>query len=633
MCGIAAIVAPTPSSATPILAMTDLVRHRGPDDEGYLVVSAHGESPRLLGGPVTPAAAYAAAMPFAPTGDIGSATGQPAVVAFGHRRLSIVELSVLGHQPMCTPDRRHWIIYNGEIYNHRELATELAGLGHTFGSHSDTEVILAAYAEWGPGCLNRLNGMFAFAIYDATAAELFVARDRFGIKPLYYWVAPDGSLCLASEIKQFTAVPGWKAVANRARVTDFVAGGLTDHTDETLFDRVYQLRPGEYLRQPVRGFQVSGSGRVATEKWYTLAPAPFRGSFEDAAAECRRLLTDSVGLMLQADVAVGSCLSGGIDSSSIVCLVHDLLGEDAPAGQQKVFSAVSDVARLDERAWIDEVVRVTAVEGHRVTPTVAALERAMDRLAWHQDEPFGSTSILAQWCVFELAAAHGIKVMLDGQGADEQFAGYHSYFAPYLAGLFSSGSWGTLAGEFVHLRSRHGYRLRHAITGVGRRVLGPSGEASLQGMSRGQLTASNLQMLLHWEDRNSMAHSVESRVPYLDHRLVEFALGLPDAFKLGGGVTKRVLRAAMSGVLPDRIRDRVDKLAFETPEMIWMRQDTPEFFQTRLRDAVRDSRGLISASEAEQAAAIAAGPGAFGPQPWRLISLGQWMQRFSVAVS
>ena len=632
MCGIAVIVAPQRCPAGTIRAMTDLARHRGPDDEGYALIEAPGAAPVVLGGPSTPPDAYVSDAPFAPRGEWQHDDAR-VTVALGHRRLSIIDISVLGHQPMSTPDRRYWIVYNGEIYNYRELAADLAGAGYRFTSRCDTEVILAAYARWGTGCLQHLNGMFAFAIYDAQAAELFVARDRFGIKPLYYRFSPDGTFALASEIKQFTASPGWRASINQARASQFVDTGLTDDTDETMFEGVYHVPPGHFAHVPVSELAPAASGRLAVTQWYELRPAAFSGSFDDAARHCRTLLTDSVRLMLRADVPIGSCLSGGIDSASIVCSINRELRGEALAGSQQTFTAASDDPAIDERPWVAEVIGATGVDAHFVVPTAEGLKSALAAMAWHQDEPVTSTSLFAQWMVFQSAAEHRMKVLLDGQGADEAFAGYHSFFGPYLTGLIRSMEIGKAVREFSALRRLHGFSARSAAGAVMRAVLPATSPAtrSLSAMSRAQLVSTNLQMLLRFEDRNSMAHSVESRVPFLDHRLVEFALGLPDDYKLAGGVTKRVLRAAMTGIVPERIRARVDKVAFATSEARWLLGPGAPWFRAQIARAVDASNGVVPAANLPHFDALAAGARPFDRRPWRAISFGQWMDAFAVA--
>ena len=632
MCDICGLVAPTPVGAATIHAMTNLARHRGPNDEGYLLVDAPRSAPGLLGGPDTPAEAYRSGAPFAPTGRIDE-IDRPVRIAFGHRRLSILDLSVFGHQPMSTPDRRFWLVYNGEIYNYEELGAELASLGYGFTSHCDTEVILAAYEKWGAACLERLNGMFAFAIYDAASGEMFLARDRFGIKPLYYWFSPAGVLYFASEIKQFTAAPGWRAILNVERGAQFLSTGLTDDGDETLFAGVYHLLPGHCAAFNTEDVRPDRTGRLATKQWYELKPAAFSGSFDEAAAEYRRLLTDSVRIELRADVPVGSCLSGGIDSSSIVCLINRALRQQDAVGFQKTFSARADEPEFDESPWIHEVVRATGVDARFVTPSVEQLEKAAAKLSWHQDEPIASTSFFAEWSVYRLVSDTRVTVMLDGQGADEALGGYHSFFAPYLASLVRERRLGEAWREVKAFKQRHGYSEAAAARGILRVLALPSDPqfASVSALSYAQLTHSNLQMMLRCADRSSMAHSVESRVPFLDHRVVELSLGLPDAYKIGGGVTKRVLRAAMSGVLPDRIRDRVDKVGFETPESRWMTGEERHWFRSQLQEAIERSGRFIPASTIIRFDGMAAGTRPFTREPWRAISFGQWMRAFSVA--
>jgi asparagine synthase (glutamine-hydrolysing) len=484
-------------------------------------------------------------------------------------------------------------------------------------------------------------------------------------------------LAFASEIKQFTALPGWRAQLNGPRAYDFLAWAITDHTNETLFAGVYQVRGGEFMLVDIKQFFVENSGRCSQgrlrhETWYRLTPAPFSGSFEEAAAGFKEKLLDSVRLRLRADVAVGSCLSGGLDSSSIVCLMNRLLEEQGATELQKTFSACADVARFDERKWIDIVVAATGVEAHHTYPLFENLFDESQAITWHQDEPYGSTSIYAQWNVFRLAADNRVKVMLDGQGADELLAGYHSFFGVYLASLLRAGRIGDLFSEMSAMQRLHGYTylqsseylayhllpewLKNILSrGLGRSVsvqppwldcrklggsprnplvdIGASNARSVRDFSISQLTASNLQMLLHWEDRDSMAHSIESRVPFLDYRLVEFVVGLPDNFKLSAGITKRVLRHGMSDILPDQIRDRMDKLGFVTPEDVWLRERAPDLFRRKLRESVEICGGILKAEESSAVLEkMINGTTKFHFLPWRMINFGEWIRLFSVDV-
>ena len=669
MCGIGAIYSPDRGVSPNLLgAMQSVVRHRGPDDEGTVCFYSVDGPAVIAGGRDTPESAYAAPLPYAPQQQASEKNG--AILALVHRRLSILDLSAFGHQPMCTSDRGCWIVYNGEVYNYLELREELEALGQVFISRSDTEVILAAYRTWGRDCLSRLNGMFAFVLFDRQRRKLFVVRDRFGVKPIYYWISPNGLVAFASEIKQFTVLPGWQPRINGQRAYDFLHWGLMDHTDETLFEGVFQLRGGEALDLELDGRRLAPGNRLPGYRWYDIDARSSSVSLVNAGQEFRRLLTDSVRLRLRADVPVGSCLSGGLDSSSIVCIMNGLLRAQEAHALQKTFSACATIERFDERTYIDEVVRHTNIQPDYVYPDVDQLFSTLDRITWHQDEPFASTSIYAQWHVFKRAAESRVKVMLDGQGADEQLAGYHMYFAPRFFKLLRGLHWLTLWQEMQATKRMHGYPLSWGVKQMlnnalpeflrqplrqlagkpggavpwlnlkklGATVRDPFLEAgtarapSVKAMSCSQLTATSLPMLLHWEDRDSMAHSVEARVPFLDYRLVEFILGLPDDYKIARGETKRVLREGMRGVLPERVRTRVDKVGFVTPEEVWLREQEPEVFRKALRDAVEISRGIIRDSVLARLDEMIVGTRPFSFLPWRLINFGTWIRVHGVQV-
>lgn len=667
MCGISGIVSSTPLSSNLLQSMTDCIRHRGPDDEGFVFWSQFSGKALLFGGQDTPEGVYQSDLAYTPSSTGGRDI--PLRIGLGHRRLSILDLSPLGHQPMCTPDGRYWIVFNGEVYNYLELRVELEKLGHTFISRTDTEVILAAYAQWGDSCLARFNGMWALAIYDTQARTLFLARDRFGVKPLYYWTSPEGLFAFASEIKQFTVLHGWRAVMNGQRTYDYLVFGITDHTEETMFSGVYQLRPGHCVTLAVDDANAVSPGTpLSTRAWYELRPKPFAGSFDGAAREFRDLFEQSIALRLRADVPVGSCLSGGLDSSSIVCVLNEFLRKQGGRALQKTFSACSDVDRFDERKWIERVVDKTGVDAHYVYPALDQLFEESPSITWHQDEPFGSTSIYAQWNVFRLVAQNGVKVMLDGQGADEQLCGYHGFFGPRLATLFRNWRLGDVVADLAGMQRLHGYspttslkymlpyllseKCAHVLRRIGgyahsrpawlnceclqAETVDPfwklgSREGSVVGLSRAQLTGSNLQMLLHWEDRDSMAHSIESRVPFLDYRLVEFVLGLPDEFKIARGMTKRVLREAMREVLPEVIRTRADKLGFVTPEEVWIRERMSDSFRNKIEQTLEVDAGCFNHDAVRlEFDHIIDGKNRFNFWPWRVANFGEWVAIFEV---
>lgn len=663
MCGIAALFARSLSSeiAQSIQPMTNIIRHRGPDDGGYVFITSSSK-PLILGCEDTPQNVFLASLPYTPDPTHVISITSDLKAALGHRRLSILDLSSAGHQPMCDPAQRYWITYNGEVYNFIEIRKELMGKGYMFSTQTDTEVILKAYEEWGQSCLERFNGMFAFVLYDAAAHTVFAARDRFGVKPLYFWKAPQGYIAFASEIKQFTVLPGWKAKMHGQCVYDFLNWGTKDHFADTFFAGVKQLQGGEYLYFTLEELERKS---LQAQRWYTLKPTRFNGTLDEAANGFHTLLEDAIRLRLRADVEVGACLSGGLDSSTIVCVANGLLRKLNAADRQMTFTACSEVKRFDERNFADRVVDQTGVNAHYTTPSLQNLFKVCPELVWHQDEPFVSTSMYAQWSVFELVKQNRVKVVLDGQGSDEQLGGYHGFFGNHFYDLFVKLRWKSLFEEIKtakqmhqtlepfsllfnkltpdflrqHLRRMLGKTSRHTgwfdinlLHAEGRDPFWNESHRSVYDQCLQQIHRSSLPMLLHYEDRNSMAHSVESRTPFLDYRLVEYILGLPSEYKISRGWTKRILRESMRGILPEEVRTRIDKLGFVTAEEEWVRRDAPHLFKNAIKEAFDLSQGILKPSVLTAADEIIEGKKPFNYLIWRLISFGTWIKTFSVAV-
>ncbi len=665
MCGIAAIISPNPKPLSfDILQMANAIRHRGPDGEGFALISA-GRDPRFFSGADTVHESWSFEIPYRPTAEISKAGDLLSHVAFGHRRLSILDLSQTGHQPMFRPEPGLVITYNGEIYNYLELRAELEKRGHRFSTGTDTEVLLCAYEEWGPDCLHRFNGMFAFVLYDLKRNQVFAARDRFGVKPLYFWRSPDGVVAFASEIKQFTVLPGWSAKLQHQRAYEYLNFGLTDHTEETLFSGVRQVRGGEMITLSM----ADACGEIRPVRWYELKPTAVRFDYAEAVDYFRELFFDAVRLRLRSDVPVGTALSGGLDSSSIVCAVHHLLNHSSKKDFQNTFSACSKIKRFDESRFINSVVQKTNVKPHYTQPSLSELFLELEKIIWHHDEPFASTSVFAEWKVFELVAQTDVKVTLDGHGADEMLAGYHGYFIPFYMNLLLRGQFFTLARELQAARRNHG-RANHHLAQALFRLLVPAPARSFVkklvshgvshtdwlngnvlksnatnpfetygGMARSirefsydQMLHSSLPKQLKWADRDSMAHSIESRAPFLDYRLVEFLLGCPDSFKIASGTTKRILRGAMRGFLPELVENRPDKMGFVTPEEHWVQNEAPAQFLEEARRTIDSSHEVFTSTALEQIEAVVSGKKTFNHQPWRIIAFGAWMKRFSVGV-
>lgn len=637
----------------------DRVRHRGPDGEGFLLLDPT-EGFRSYRGHDTPSA-LRAVLPALP------AAAAVVTAALGHRRLAIVDVTANGHQPMVSANGRFAVTYNGEIYNHEEIRRELAERGYSFVSTSDTEVLLHAYAEWGKDALSRFNGMFAFVLLDRVRGVALAVRDRFAVKPLYVWQSSTGLVAFASEIKQFLGLPGFRPKMNRERALDFLGWGLTDHTEETLFDGVRQVPGGHWLE--VQLDRPRAQPLPTPTPWYTLRPGAPPRSYEEARLHVRQLVIESVGLRLRADVPVGVALSGGVDSSSIACTAYQVLGGEKASHRLQTFSACSHIERFDERQHIEPVVAAINAVPHYVTPDVRELFQSLDRLAWHHDEPFGGTSIFAEWEVFRLVGGTPVRVTLDGHGADELFAGYPAFVGSLLTELLIDRRLGEVRRQLAGLRGRPGQSAR-ALAGLLFHTLLPDGALqrlrrlsgrvpttpgwfrpidaerrrppqaeyrraswTVAGASRAQLLTTSLPMQLKWADRDSMAHSIESRTPSLDYRLVEYVLGCPPEYKIRGGVQKALLRDAMAGIVPARTLARRDKMGFVTAEEYWVRNEANAEFRAELDAAYEATSAVLSRDGYELASRVVTGEDPFNLLLWRMISFGRWARRFEVDLS
>jgi asparagine synthase (glutamine-hydrolysing) len=569
-------------------------------------------------------------------------------VGLGHRRLAIIDLSDEASQPMRSVSGCE-VILNGEIYNYLELRAELASGGAVFRTSSDTEVLLAAYERWGIDCLPRLNGMFAFAIYDPSRRTLFLARDRFGEKPLYYHRAADGTFLFASEIKALLAAPEVTARAEGRSVYRFLRHKLSELEPETYFEGIVALPPAHYLEVRV------DDGHETLGRYWRLD-----GSFQDPrpygdlVAAYRELLEDSIGIRLRADVAVGSSLSGGLDSSAVVGYLA--LGRHLK--RQHTFSARFPGWPLDEGRYIADVTTLSRARSHEVEPAPTPLD--LEKVIWHQDQPFGSLSIYAQWAVMRLAREQGVTVLLDGQGADETVAGYPFYFAALFRFLFRTGRWLELAREMRGFSAAHGsgrlkslafYAMPDAAAGLLRGLRRGPGisptfsrsqteatsphapaahfQTDLDEMLASTLTETMLPGLLRYADRNSMAFGREVRLPYLDHRLVELAFSLPWEMKLRHGQTKRVLREAMSDYLPESVRRRKDKIGYAPPQAAWLRGPLREWAEDLLaskRFAEREWNDAPSVHAMWRA--FRDGKDQVHGDLWRFLSVEAWARTF-----
>jgi asparagine synthase (glutamine-hydrolysing) len=602
----------------------EAIRHRGPDDFGEFAWKAENSD---------------------------------VAVHLGLVRLAILDLSPAGHQPMTIPGGRFTISYNGEITNFVELRELLIGLGERFVSDGDTEVLLKAWAQWGVRALDRLEGMFAFAVLDTELRTLTLARDPFGIKPVFYSAGPD-RIAFCSELpgllRMLPSQPGldWQAGV------DYLRWGTYDHTERSFVDGVTQLRPGHYLVIDTE------TGRVGepVRYWWPPVATTFTGSFADASETVRELFVDSVRRNLRSDVPLGIALSGGVDSSAIVGAARLL----EPGMPIHTFSFIAPGFARSEHEWVARAVAATGAISHTVESARGDLESDLDDLITAQGEPFGDTTIYAQYRVFQLARESGVTVTLDGQGGDEIFAGYDGYPVQRMHSLIETGhflgaarfarAWamwprrrwpGMTAeafGQFFSARARARVRyplasplldliaLRDRGISTGPPELVPE---SMRGERvkpylRAMYTGYGLPRLVRHADRNAMHFSIESRVPFLDRALTEFVMTLPEDWLIGAdGTSKRILREAVRGLVPDEIVDRRDKIGFETPEAGWIERlgaepVDPEHPIGMLRQGrIATVTGGFSESELRWAPS----------SHWRLINLRRWSSLLGIDAS
>jgi asparagine synthase (glutamine-hydrolysing) len=578
MCGIAGIIQLPSAGYTgeQLAKMTLALAHRGPDGEGHY---SNADQTALL----------------------------------GHRRLSIIDRTDAGQQPMEYRGR-YRIVHNGEIYNYKELKAELEQKGYSFRSQTDTEVIVAAYDCWKEECLTRFDGMFAFAIWDEQKRELFAARDRFGEKPFFFFHDQHRFL-FASEMKALWSV-GIDKVPNQKMLFNFITIGYTgnpENREETFYEKIRQLPPASYLKFSLVYFQYM----IST--WWEMDP-----EFEDkeiteaeAIEEFTTLFQSSVKRRLRSDLPVGTSLSGGLDSSSIVAMIHSL---HHPNNSQQTFTAAFDGFEKDESAFASSVAREFNLQQHIARFTADDLLNDWDKLCYHQEEPFGSSSIYAQYKVYEKAREEGITVLLDGQGADEILAGYSSYYKWYWQELFRKRKlYRSKELQYARERGIHekfDYRnmiaayfpayatvvleRHYLVKAIGHKDLTPdfvqlqSKEAyyappeyfTLNGVLHFNTCTHGLNELLRFADRNSMAHGREVRLPFLDHELVEFVFSLPAHFKIRQGWSKWLLRKSMDKKLPDSINWRTGKVGFEPPQAQWMEGKA-------MQEAIRDAKKIL----------------------------------------
>ncbi|MBA2655121.1 MAG: asparagine synthase (glutamine-hydrolyzing) [Gammaproteobacteria bacterium] len=631
MCGIFGYIHRHKIPALNKIDINSILQHRGPDDSGWLL---YNDNQVKTGKSQLPSI--------------------DAKVFLLHKRLSILDLSDQGWQPMSCDDQRYYILFNGEIYNYLELKEELKNCGVTFTSKSDSEVLLKAYIQWGNDCLKKLVGMFAFVIFDRAQEKFFIARDAFGIKPFYYYL-DDQRILFSSEIKSLlNFLP--KNKINSERLFHYLRSGLTDFADETLFAGIKQIPSGHLLEINLK----NSLHCVLKNYWRPTININNDITFIEAADHIKKMFLNNLSLHLRSDVAVSATLSGGIDSSSIVMGIRHLY----PQREIKTFSYIADHPSLSEEKWVDKINAEANASSYKVFADSASLISDLEQLMITQDEPFGSTSIYAQHRVFQHARNMGVKVMLDGQGADEMLGGYSFYVAAYLGALIKQFRFKEAWQLLLHtpsprrnmlLRSFY-YLLPPLLQPIFRKLFNHQycpvwlnskwfvqqgmnfaiqkiryGKNILHEELLSTFNHSSLPMLLRYEDRNSMAHSIESRVPFLTVDMVDFIFSLPANFIISEqGLSKAVFREAMRGIVPQSILDRRDKIGFATPEKIWLQTLRP-WVEKILRSDYMHHLPMFNHKELwADWQQMLAGKGQFDFRFWRWINFIKWAEMHGV---
>lgn len=627
-----------------LLKMTKIISHRGPDDEGYTIFDTlndrhsdcyHHDTMEELKKELTPLS--------------GSINGN---LGFGFRRLSILDLTRAGHQPMSNSEASVWIVFNGEIYNYIELRNELMSDGYKFNSETDTEVIIAAYQKWGTQCLNRLNGMFAFAIWDSRSKTLLIARDRFGVKPLYY--AFDGNtLVFGSEVKQLLAYGISRELNETTIIKTFSIGGFTENSGTTYFKNI------KYL--PNAHFLIIKNGNLSVLRYYDIDFETMGNSslsYEQACENYRELFTDSIKIRMRSDVNVGSTLSGGLDSSAIVCTASRF---DTKSFNTYTYYS-NEHNRFDERKWANLASGKVGGKAHFVSKTAVDFVHDFEKITWHHDYPLMGSSHVAQYYVMQLAKLNGTKVLLDGQGSDEISAGYVHAFYRYYSDLLINGDFSKFFKEFsqfstrlqkgsvisksmktlltLALNERSLYKVEYNLSMNPLTISKKEADinefinipraSKLNNFLYNQTMSSSVQTLMQTEDRNAMAHSVENREPFLDYRLVELLFSLPASYKIKGSFGKLVHRDALKGVVPVEILERKDKLGFLAPgEEYWMRNELKGFYAEMLQSASFKQRGIFNQKMISQLyQKYLQGDNSNCRMLWMVMSLEIWFRTF-----
>ncbi|MEY4926857.1 MAG: asparagine synthase, partial [Bacteroidota bacterium] len=638
--------------------LSQRLQHRGPDGEGFLIIDNQNKITPCSGQQTPKSVVTNSLLPQQPKKKLQEC-GENFRLGLLHRWLKIIDTNNSAFQPLCYEAQKFWLVFNGQIYNYQALRTELQGLGFAFATNTDTEVLLAAYRAWGTAMLSRLDGMWAFALYDSEKQQLFCARDRTGVKPFYYY-KNDDIWAFSSEKKAFFELPNFKTSLNESAVFDYLVVGYTELETESLFKGIIELPAAHFLTFDLRNndYTVARYYDFSYQKNYTFFD---KRQFKEAVETVENLLVDAVTLRTNAAVPIGICLSGGIDSSAIAGIAHheNLL-------KFPLFTASMTGSRFDETAWAAKVAQKVGSPWHQVSPTAEGLLSNLETLVYVNDEPVLGAAAYNHFSLMHLAKQQNCTVLLDGQGADELFGGYpphyaigtfealfHADFAAWHGNITSKAhsSFANKRDAFLlplKLIAANGldyfYKKAYKKSNAEYRLMRPDfwqnnlnrldllrNERPLQlnTLLHQQYTGGMLKLLLRTSDRNSMWHSIEMRTPFADsHKLAEYVMQLPASYKIRNGISKHLLREAAQSYLPDAIYNRTDKIGFAPPEQEWLIALLPEI-EPYLRKSLPDFMDTDELIKNWKTIATNT-PGADTRRLWRILNFAVWRQVFNL---
>ncbi|MGB8214204.1 MAG: asparagine synthase (glutamine-hydrolyzing) [Anaerolineales bacterium] len=639
MCGICGWLNPKGVDLQSLVSVNRLAAHRGPDGEGYWLYDGNTPTGEWFG-----------------HSEVTENLARMGVLGLGHRRLSIIDLSDDGLQPMPSTSRQQWIVFNGEVYNYLELRSELSQAGYVFQTNSDTEVILAAYHQWGTACFNHFNGMWGLVIVDLEKRKLILSRDRLGIKPLYYW-QDSNSFAFVSEIKQLLGLPGFVPTANLNAVVEYIDNGY-EIPPETFFQDVKAFPPASFAEVALDSIIEPQARRF----WGIDDLLPASQNQSEAGEKLRFLFEDSVRLRMRSDVPVGVCLSGGLDSSLIYGEIQTLR---ANRNATHAFSASFQDKRFDESPFVELILDKYGGQIHYAFPDAVSFLEDFETFIYQHDEPPGSISQYAAWSVMRLARQNLVPVLLNGQGGDELFSGYWAAYYLYLRHHLLRDPWmvaSHLIGAFLpggnpemikemppHFRQ---YLIRK--TEANRNVLSDALLAYKPGVPQNwaiqsqkirpenfrwaEISRIHLPRLLKWDDRNSMAFAIEGRYPFLDYRVVEFAMRLPVEMNFHAGWNKYLLRKSLGHLIPAEIQWRRSKVGFVTPQSTWLQTTLKPVFLDWVQTPSASLCQMIDREKLKTLVRELLSSGPIHPMNedqhllFRLFALDAWLNRFKIII-